>query len=453
MTTLWFSLRKRLLALLLGGVTIAWLGTLVFSYLDAHHEVDELFDAQLAQAAQTLLALAGDEEGEHIEDLGAAGHKYQRQLRFQLWNADGRLLLRSQNAPAGPLTKVRGFSETEDANDGHWRHYSQWNNEQNLQIQVSENHRIRDELISQIAWRLLFPALLGLPLIGFWVWLATRHGLSSLDDIASDIAQRDPQQLEPVTPKAAPVEIRPLLQALNGLLGRVDHALESERRFTADAAHELRTPLAALQAQLQVAQRARNPMERNQSLDQLQAGLHRAAHLVDQMLQLARLDPENGLPDVAAISLPAIIEDVCAELGNAILTRNIDFEFFADAPALVPGKAEWLRVLVRNLVDNALRYTPDGGKIQITLTQSPADVRLSISDNGPGIPEAEREAVCQRFHRLENSGQPGSGLGLAIVARIAELHAAELSFTDSPYGTGLSVSLRFPTVSSGTLAG
>ena len=147
MTTVWFSLRKRLLALLLGGVTVAWLGTLVFSYLDAHHEVDELFDAQLAQAAQTLLALASHEDGDHIEDLGDAGHKYQRQLRFQLWSADGRLLLRSQNAPESPLTAVSGFSETSTSSDGHWRHYSQWNNEKSLQIQVSENHRIRDELI------------------------------------------------------------------------------------------------------------------------------------------------------------------------------------------------------------------------------------------------------------------------------------------------------------------
>ena len=139
-------LRKRLLALLLGGVTVAWLGTVVFSYLDAHHEVDELFDAQLAQAAQTLLALASHEDGDHIEDLGDAGHKYQRQLRFQLWSTDGRLLLRSQNAPESPLTAVSGFSETSTSSDGHWRHYSQWNNEKSLQIQVSENHRIRDEL-------------------------------------------------------------------------------------------------------------------------------------------------------------------------------------------------------------------------------------------------------------------------------------------------------------------
>lgn len=443
MNTVWFSLRKRLLALLLGGVTVAWLGTVVFSYLDAHHEVDELFDAQLAQAAQTLLALSSQEEGEHVEDLGEAGHKYQRRLRFQLWSADGRLLLRSHNAPDTPLTAVVGFSETDNAREGHWRHYSQWNGERNLQIQVSENHRIRDELIRQIAWRLLFPALLGLPLIGFWVWLATRHGLSSLAGIADALAQRDPQQLQPITPAAAPIEIRPLLDALNGLLGRVEQALDNERRFTADAAHELRTPLAALQAQLQVAQRARDEHERNQSLDQLQVGLHRAAHLVDQMLQLARLDPESGLPDAGPTQLSAIAEDVCAELGNQILARNIDFELDADSTCIIQGKAEWLRVLVRNLVDNALRYTPDGGRIKVTVQRENARTTLTVSDNGPGIPVDERSAVCRRFHRLDNTSQPGSGLGLAIVARIAELHGARLALDDSPFDHGLSVSIFF----------
>ncbi|MBU3696672.1 ATP-binding protein [Dechloromonas sp.] len=443
MTTVWFSLRKRLLALLLGGVTVAWLGTLVFSYLDAHHEVDELFDAQLAQAAQTLLALASHEDGDHIEDLGDAGHKYQRQLRFQLWSADGRLLLRSQNAPESPLTAISGFSETSTKSDGHWRHYSQWNNEKSLQIQVSENHRIRDELIGQIAWRLLFPALLGLPLIGFWVWLATRHGLSSLDNIAREITQRDPQQLYALTPDAAPVEIRPLLEALNDLLGRVGHALDNERRFTADAAHELRTPLAALLAQLQVAQRARNDEERTQSLDQLQTGLHRAAHLVEQMLQLARLDPENGLPDAGPVSLTAVCEDVCAELGKDILARQIDFSLDADGEGSIHGKAEWLRVLVRNLLDNALRYTQQGGAIRVAIRQSADAATLEIADNGPGIPAEQRAEVCQRFHRLDQTGLPGSGLGLAIVARIVELHGASLQLNDSPFGQGLSVCLRF----------
>jgi two-component system sensor histidine kinase QseC len=442
MTTVWFSLRRRLLGLLLGGVAAAWLVTMVFSYIDAHHEVDELFDAQLAQAAQTLLALASHDEGSEIDDFGDASHKYQRRLRCQIWRADGKLLMRSNNAPQTPLTTANGFSETH-GEEGHWRHFSLWSDDRSLQVQVSENHHIRDDLIGHIAWRLLFPALFGLPLIGFWVWLATRHGFASLDGIARQIASRDPQQLQPLHPLAAPEEIRTLLEALNGLFQRVEQTLESERRFTADAAHELRTPLAALQAQLQVAQRARDDEERNRSLGHLQSGLTRAAHLVDQMLQLARLDPESGLPDPEPVDLAALAEAVCADLGPQILTKNLDFDLEAAPKAVVTGQAEWLRVLIRNLVDNAVRYTPEGGKVRVAIRPSGKRIELSVSDSGPGIPLEERESVLRRFHRLNQGSQPGSGLGLAIVARIAELHGATLCLNNSPITKGLDVGVQF----------
>jgi two-component system sensor histidine kinase QseC len=442
MTTTWFSLRRRLLGLLLGGVAAAWLVTMVFSYIDAHHEVDELFDAQLAQAAQTLLALASHDEGEGVEDLGEATHKYQRRLRFQIWRADGKLLMRSNNAPESPLTEARGFSETR-GEDGHWRHFSQWNDEHSLQVQVSENHYIRDDLIGHIAWRLIFPALFGLPLIGLWVWLATRQGLSSLAGVARQIASRDPQQLQAIHPTSAPTEIRPLVEALNGLFQRVEQTIDAERRFTADAAHELRTPLAALQAQLQVAQRARDNVERDRSLQQLQSGLSRAAHLVDQMLQLARLDPESGLPNPQPVDLTALVETVCAELGPQILARNIDFSFESTGQAIVTGQAEWLRVLIRNLVDNAVRYTPEGGTVIVRIERQNDHLTLAVSDSGPGIPPEQRSAVLQRFHRLDQGGQPGSGLGLAIVARIAELHAAQLYLDTSAMTKGLDIRVQF----------
>jgi len=436
--TVWFSLRRRLLSLLLGGVAAAWLVTMIFSYIDAHHEVDELFDAQLAQAAQTLLALASHDEGEDIEDLGDVAHKYQRRLRCQIWRADGKLLMRSNNAPETALTAADGFSETR-GDDGHWRHYSQWNSERSLQVQVSENHHIRDDLIGHIAWRLLFPALFGLPLIGLWVWLATRQGLASLGGVAAQIASRDPQQLQAVSPPSAPEEIRPMLEALNGLFQRVETALETERRFTADAAHELRTPLAALQAQLQVALRARDSDERDRSLQQLQSGLSRASHLVDQMLQLARLDPESGLPDPQPVDLGRLAESVCAELGTLILDKNIDFDFAADANCTVTGQAEWLRVLIRNLIDNAIRYTPHDGRVRVGISRHNGRCVLSVSDSGPGIPPEERAAVLRRFHRLNHTDQPGSGLGLAIVARIAELHGARLELAEALPPPGLLV--------------
>ncbi len=443
MNTAWFSLRRRLLGLLLGGVAAAWVVTMMFSYFDAHHEVDALFDAQLAQGAQTLLALDSHDHDLDIEDFGATVHKYQRRIRFQIWRVDGKLLMRSANAPDTPLTAVENFSETHDEN-GHWRHFSQWNNDHSLQVQVSENHHIRDELIVHIAWRLLLPALFGLPLIGLWVWLATRHGFASLDGVARQIASRDPLQLQALQPDSAPMEIRPLLEALNGLFQRVEKALESERRFTADAAHELRTPLAALQAQLQVAQHARNSEEHDRSLHQLQIGLTRAAHLVDQMLQLARLDPETGLPNPQPVDLGTLTETVCADLGPQILARNIDFDLATPPAVMVSGQAEWLGVLIRNLVDNAVRYTPPGGQVSVRLERRLGQVELSVSDSGPGIPAEEREAVLRRFHRLDQGNQPGSGLGLAIVARIAELHHALMQLDSADTPKGLRVRVQFP---------
>lgn len=436
MNTAWFSLRRRLLALLLGGVAAAWLVTMAFSFIDAHREVDKLFDAQLAQSAQTLLALASHDGGDDVEDLDVVAHKYQRRLRFQIWRADGKLLMRSKKAPKTPLTANEGFSEG-SGEDGRWRQFSQWNDARSLQVQVSESHQFRDELILNIAWRLLLPALFGLPLIGSWVWLATRHGLASLDVVARQIASRDPQQLQAVSPASAPEEIRTMLEALNGLLARVEDVLDAERRFTADAAHELRTPLAALQAQLQVALRARDSRERDHSLQQLQAGLVRAARLVDQMLQLARLDPESGLPYPEAVDLGELAESVCAELGTLILARNLDFALDAATGCIVNGQAHWLRVLMRNLVDNAIRYTPEGGRVRVAVARDGNRCKLCVSDSGAGIPANERDAVLRRFHRLNHSSESGCGLGLAIVARIAELHGAALALADNDPPPGL----------------
>lgn len=450
MSTRWFSLRRRLLWLLLGGVSAAWLATMALSYADAHNEVDELFDAQLVQAAQTLLALTPEDIGNGVEDLGNITHKYQRQLRFQIWRADGKLLVHSRNAPKTPLVQDDGFSESSDAN-GHWRHYSQWNAAHTLQIQVSENHYFRDDLIGQIAWRLVLPALFGLPLIGLWVWIATRRGMSALLDLAGQIASRKPQQLQPLTQATAPEEIRPMLDALNELFARVAGALEAEQRFTADAAHELRTPLAALQAQLKVALRARDADERDRSLQQLQQGLARASHLVEQMLQLARLDPQSALPDPGPVALAPLCEAACADLGPLILDKQLDFSLQAQAGLTVHGQADWIGILVRNLIDNAVRYTPRSGKVWVQTAATPAGVCLDVCDSGPGIPVAERETVLRRFYRLAPAGNgsndhssSGSGLGLAIAARIAQLHGARLLLDDGPEGRGLCISVIWP---------
>lgn len=447
MTTVWFSLRRRLIVLLLGGVSIAWLITMVFSYMDVNSEVDELFDAQLVQAAQTLIALTSNDAENDVEDTRETIRKYQRRLRFQIWGADGQLVLHSSNSPETPLTETEGFTaEPLGTRNNHWRSFSMWDKERRFQVQVSENHHVRDQLVDHIAKRLLFPALFGLPLIGFWVWLATRRGLMSLNAVAHQIASRDPQQLQAVEPVTAPEEIRSILDAINGLFHRVDAALEAERRFTADAAHELRTPLAALQSQLQVALRARSEAERNFSLVQLQSGLNRASHLVDQMLQLARLDPESSLPNPVPVDLGQLVESVCAELGGEILAKNLDFELVAESGCIVVGQSDWLRVLIRNLVDNAIRYTPLASGVHVRVAKSGEYCQLFVTDSGPGIPPDEREKVTRRFHRLNPAEQLGSGLGLAIVTRIANLHGAYVQLDSGKDGKGLEAQVKLKAV-------
>ncbi|MFA7269133.1 MAG: ATP-binding protein [Sterolibacterium sp.] len=446
MNTAWFSLRRRLLLPILGGATVLWLAMLVLSYLDAHHEIDELLDAQLAHTAQTLLALASHEarEGDDgIAKLGEETDKHHHKLRFQVWGADGALLMRSHNAPTTPLAIHEGFSDASEYG-GHWRIFSLWDKERLVHVQVGEDLDARDELIVDIAWKLLLPALFGLPLLGGWVWLATWRGLAPLDTLAAQIDNRAPAHLEPLVPASAPIEIKPMLNALNGLFGRVKQTLANERRFTADAAHEMRTPLAALAAQAQVAQRAGNDAERLHAIEQMRIGVDRVAHLIDQLLTLARLDPEQPLADAQPVRLNDLAEEVCAVHGAAAVNKQIALELDA-VDSQVRGNATMLQIMLRNLLDNAIRYTPSSGRVRVLVSNADSGVVLRVCDDGPGIPAEEHDAVFRRFHRgAAAQDQVGSGLGLSIVQRIAELHGARIALASGAGGRGLTISVAFP---------
>ena len=439
--TRWFSLRRRLLLLILGGAAAFWLTSLILTYLDAHDEIDEVLDAQMVQAAQTLLSLAGEED-DHAPEIRHISPEYQERIKFQIWTNEGRLALRSPNAPPTPLAEHDGFSNAQDAHGKYprWRYYSEWNAEHSLRVLIGENHHDREELVARLAWRLSLPALLGLPLLAAWILLALRRGLAPLDTVASQIAGRAPEQLDAITPESAPEEIRPLLAALNDLFGRVAHTIENERRFTADAAHELRTPLAALTAQAQVALRARSDAERSHALEQLTAGMARAARLIDQLLTLARLDPAQ--PPDGEVHVDQLAEEVCADHGAQALAKDIALELDA-APVTTTGDENLLRILLRNLVDNAIRYTPSGGRVNVTVGKDEAGVMLTVADSGPGIPAAEYERVFERFSRLAGQEAEGSGLGLSIVRRIADLHTAKITLAPGAEQRGLVVTVLF----------
>jgi signal transduction histidine kinase len=369
----------------------------------------------------------------------AVADDYQRKIMFQLWHGTDTLVLRSSNAPLTPLTRIDGYSSAHDVPgaSGHWRHFGQWDEHHQYRVLVAENHAVRDELIGRIVWRLLIPAFFGLPLLGAWMWLATRRGLQPLDAVAGQIATREPSRLHALTPAEAPKEIRPLVEAINHLFSRVEHTLEAKRRFTADAAHELRTPLAALGIQAQVALRAQDAEERTHAIQQLQVGAGRAARLVNQLLILARIDSEKGLHKQPVL-LDHLAEEICAAHGTMALDKNIHLEL-ETAATVVSGNADMLRILLRNLIDNAIHYTPAGGRVNVHVAEN----SLTVTDTEPSIPAHEREQVFRRFYRLAGQEAQGSGLGLSIVARIAKLHGARIELADGDSGSGLMVRVLF----------
>ncbi len=438
------SLRGRLLVLLLAVTTAAWVAAALWSYRDTRHETGEMMDAQLAQSAQILLAQAGHEIDDVPVTEVAAAHKYERRVAFQIWDVRrGRLLLRSESAPAQRLYDGdEGF--TDRAVDGrNWRVYSRMDRERGLLVQVAERRDVRDDLAAGVAFHLLHPMLFALPLLAVLIWFAVGRGLAPLDRVAHDVAARAPDHLAPLDAGAAPREAQPLVAALNALFARVRATLERERRFTADAAHELRTPLAAVKTQAQVAQGAHGAAERAHALAQVVAGTDRATRLVEQLLMLARLDPQQELPAVADVDLAGVASAAVAELRARAADKRIAVTLDAPEPVPVRGDATMLEALVRNLVDNAVRYTQDGGSVVVRAKVDGGGGMLAVADNGPGIPAAERGRVFERFYRVTGTGQSGSGLGLSIVRRIVELHGAVVTLDDGPQGKGLTVEVRF----------
>lgn len=439
------SLRGRLLVLLLAVTGLVWSLAALWSYGDARHEIGEMLDAQLAQSAQLLLAQAGHEiDDVPVSELPAT-HKYERNVAFQIWEHDGgRLLVRSAGAPAAPLSdRVDGFADRLVGGLA-WRVYSRLDRERGLMVQVGERHELRDELATQSAFHLLHPLLFSLPVLGLLIWFGVGRGLLPLDRLARDVGTRSPDHPAPLDPGPTPKEVRPLVAALNALFSRVRALVDRERRFTADAAHELRTPLAAIKTQAQVAQGARNVAERDRALAQVVAGVDRATRLVEQLLTLARLDPQERLPASAEVDLAAAATAAVHELAGVASAKRIAVVLDAPRAVTVHGDATMLEVLVRNLLDNALRYTPDGGAVAVRVAADDRGAVVAVVDNGPGIATTERGRVFERFYRVTGTGEAGSGLGLSIVRRIVDLHGAVVELGDGPGQRGLTVEVRFP---------
>lgn len=440
------SIQSRLILLMLGSLLVVELATGWTGYRRAIREADGLLDAQLVQYAQILLSLA--DEGDELSVPDIMTHPYQSKVMFQIWDMTDapRIMLRSAEAPQQwpQGVEASGYSETVLA--GHaWRFFAASAPDGHVVLAAHDLH-IREDLARQVALSNMAPYLVAAPILALLMLLAIRHGLKPLHALASDLSGRGPGHLDEVPEAALPSELRPPIRAMNQLFGRIRVAMDKERRFTSDAAHELRTPIAALRAQLQVAERTPDPEERHAAIVKALRGTDRMTHLVAQLLALARLEADSVEKPDAKVNLSELLKDVVAGLSPQSEARGIQLQALIEPDCVLAGNPDLLRVLLRNLIDNAIRYAPDGAKVRVGLALKTGRVVLSVEDNGPGVPMEERDKLGLRFHRFGIQTVEGVGLGLSIVRRIAELHGAELAFGHGLEGRGLGVIVTFTAI-------
>ncbi|WP_127555373.1 ATP-binding protein [Saccharospirillum alexandrii] len=447
----------------LGAALILFLGASALmawtSFNDAAHEVEELYDAHLAQQAHVLnklmtglsntslsqvekLRLLSTLEEMNTLEESRNGHPYESKVVFQVWQ-DGHLILRSFNAPAEQLTSITSGYTNEQASGDQWRIFVLPGLSDPYRILFAERQDVRGELVTKIAFRSLLPELLGAPLLALLLWLAIGYGLKPLETLAENIRDRDPRSLTPLPEANLPTELDTIQQAINVLLAQLKDMREREQRFIADAAHELRTPMSVLSLHTQNALASNDETDRHASLVALKAGIERTTRVVSQLLTLARLEPDGPVEKTVTDPL-AVSRQVLAELaplawqqGTELLLRNEESTGWS--LALEPGS---LDILLQNLVGNALQHAGPGGKVEVLWQPETGCLELTIQDNGPGVSDADKHLLFQRFYR-GGGEHSGAGLGLAIVARIVERHQGKLRLSDTDNG-GLTVTVFWP---------
>ncbi len=430
------SLRARLLASLLSllAVTVAVVGA--FTYRTVLAENDALFDYQLRQMALSLR-----DQGAIAPAERAALADERLDYVVQIWAADGRVVYVSRELGALWPRAVLGYADV--ALDGTvWRVFSVASGSR--VIQVGQPLAIRRTLAARAAFNAALPLLLAALPLALGVWWLVGAILAPLRRVAGAVKQVQADALAPLPAAGLPAEVAPLVEALNAMLARLGRALEAQRAFVADAAHELRSPLTALKLQLELLRRAPDEAERSEATAALAAGIERAHRLVEQLLALARSEPGAG-GAVAEVDLAEVARQALADTLPLAHTRRVQLALDAELPVPLRGDATALRVLIRNLGDNAVLYTPPGGQVELRVTLEQRGPTLTVDDSGPGIPPAERERVFDRFYRGAAGGEAGSGIGLAIVRAVAERHGAQVQLTDAPLG-GLRAQVHFPSV-------
>jgi two-component system OmpR family sensor kinase len=431
------SIRRRLLLALIGAMIATGLGSAAGTFYAAGKEIDTLLDAELQQVALSLR----DHAVIDIDLLQRTADSPEHRVLVQIIDPiDNRIYL-SRPAPALPLPTAAGFSTIEHAG-GRWRMFAVAAGDQ--YIQVAQPTALRTELAAAAAIRILLPLLALLPFLGVAVWFIVGRGLAPLESLTRALGRRQPGALDSLPARGLPTELQPLVSALNELLARLGQSFDAQRRFAADAAHELRTPLTALTLQIQLAERAAAGPDRERAFARLREGVKRATHLVQQLLLMARLDPEAADKPAVPVDLAAVAAAAVELVRPLAEEKSLRVESRLDPAARVVGNEAALGVLANNLLDNAVRYVPAGGRIEVSVRHEGGEVVLEVADDGPGIAPAERSRVFDRFYRAPGTPGSGSGLGLAIARQAANLHGGSVQLGEGLDGRGLAVVVRLP---------
>lgn len=448
------SNRPSLTLQILAGVGVPFLAATgligLLAWFSAQDEISEVYDAQLMNSAVQLWVMAKTTDHPEFPQLnrGELGldaddqadlEEYTDSRTFRVWK-DGRLDMASPGAPpASEPVGPRGLRTLGQGRHG-WRVFTLIGAKNHIVVEIRERLQARWEISGRIIWDLLWPLLMILPVIGLAVWLGIRWGLRDLRHFAGEVHRRSPNDLARFDTGDVPGELTALSDSINTLLGKLESSLAQERLFTDNAAHELRTPLAALNIQAEVARNAQNAGEREQALDELGQGVRRTSRLLDQLLTLARLHHISEGPH--SVNLYAAASDVMKEAYPKASAHHVELSLAGDETIVVPARPALLALLIGNLVDNAIKYSPEGGSVDMVIARAGPEAVLTLRDHGPGIPEAERESVFGRFYRIRGNIKPGSGLGLSIARSISEILNARISLFTPADGRGLGVEVR-----------
>jgi two-component system, OmpR family, sensor histidine kinase QseC len=452
------SIRTFLIVVLIAAITLMTFLAALQGYRASVAKAEQLFDAQLMQKLRLIGRLV-QTDGRYNADspdayridpepflhLTVFDQNYRPASAFQVWNALGELVVKSENAPGMPLTLFQaGFADV-NFQGYRWRALTDFNADEQLWIMTAERYDVRYTLADSVILESLLPIIFALPLLALLIWLVVGLGMKPITDLAASIRQKEATDLTPIEMENVPVELVILAQSANELFRRLTAAFEQAKRFTADAAHELRNPIAALK--IHAANLLAEMKEPSETALQLKTGIDRLSHLVEQLLTLNRIAPDHYLAQLSCLDLHEVAQKVIQGCFAELQRKQQSIEL-QGGPTEIYGDLFALEILLQNLLSNAIKYTPERGSILIRIGIENAQPVLRVIDTGPGIPIEERARVFERFYRVGGdrhaSNAPGCGLGLSIVQQIAQLHGASIILEASEFGSGLAAVVRFP---------